>query len=212
LIFELYILKLAQDLQLTETLVNEIEQIEKKLFDKNVILTEQTPLPTPIVGRSSSTDKASTVLKDVDRYKSIWEKVIEEIKMHKPMLSEDIQTHARKSFYKNEIHLFLPEGLYFDRVNQNLNLINSIVAKFFGNTTKVICKILPKKQIAKPISSEETIEVTEKEPIVELTSNDEVYELTDEKEKPEEIVTTDIAINKLLENFNGRIVNRHEHS
>ncbi|MDI6641412.1 MAG: DNA polymerase III subunit gamma/tau [Elusimicrobiota bacterium] len=246
LIFELYTLKLAQDSPLIETLVDEIEQIEKKLnasaptISTNIVPAEQTTHPTPSVTPIPATTRATStfvtthttstaaptipnpaaepfsalgVLKDANAFELTWQKVIEEIKKRKPILSELLRTHCQKKISVNELQLFLPEGLYFDKVNQNLDLINSIVEKFFGQGIKAICKNLSQEPTVQFASSEEEVEISEKEPTVESTSNDEVYEIMDEKEKEigEKTVTTDSAIKKLLDSFDGKIVKRHEH-
>jgi len=210
LVFELYSLKILESTVNIQELITKLDKVADSRHSGSADSRHSAEVGSV---RGSEDNVASTtpatlqaqpkpILQENPDFKTKWELILNEIIKKKPSAGHILQEAQAQMSSPTEITLSLQGTFQYDIVIKNLQMVNELVKRHFNEKTKVICTVSQKK--LQPDVQEVVVEE-------DLTPADDARgadkdNVVLETEPPEEDVTTDAGLKKIMESFSGKIV------
>jgi len=210
LVFELYSLKILESTVNIQELITKLDKVADSRHSGSADSRHSAEVGSV---RGSEDNVASTtpatlqaqpkpILQKNPDFKTKWELILNEIIKKKPSAGHILQEAQAQMSSPTEITLSLQGTFQYDIVIKNLQMVNELVKRHFNEKTKVICTVSQKK--LQPDVQEVVVEE-------DLTPADDARgadkdNVVLETEPPEEDVTTDAGLKKIMESFSGKIV------
>jgi len=210
LVFELYSLKILESTVNIQELITKLDKVADSRHSGSADSRHSAEVGSV---RGSEDNVASTtpatvqaqpkpILQENPDFKTKWELILNEIIKKKPSAGHILQEAQAQMSSPTEITLSLQGTFQYDIVIKNLQMVNELVKRHFNEKTKVICTVSQKK--LQPDVQEVVVEE-------DLTPADDARgadkdNVMLETEPPEEDVTTDAGLKKIMESFSGKIV------